>query len=63
MSHYEDVCGTHVLREVHQRQHKEHVLLPVQQRTVPEVAVVSAIAKGELRGQRLELGCDVSPGL
>ena len=59
----EDAFGTHVLREVHQRQDKEHVLLAVQQRTVPEVAVVPAVAEGELRGEGLELSGDVSPGL
>ena len=63
VSHHKDIFGTHIFREVHQRQNKEHILLPIQQRTVPEVGVVSAVAEGELRGEGLELSCDVSLGL
>lgn len=65
MSMFEQ-CGrvrTHVLREVQQRQHKEDILLSVQQRAVAEVAVVSPVAQRELLGEGLKVSGDVGPGI
>lgn len=57
------VFKTHILREVQQRKHKEHVLLSVQQRAVVEVTVTPPISEFELQGQCLKVSAHVGPGV
>lgn len=57
------VFKTHILREVQQRKHKEHILLSVQQRAVVEVTVTPPISECELQGQCLKVSAHVGPGV
>lgn len=56
-------AATHVLRELQQRQNKEDVFLPIQQRAVVEVAVIPGVSKGELQGEGRKLSAHVGSGL
>lgn len=57
------VFQTHILREVQQRKHEEHILLSVQQRAVVEVTVTPPISECELQGQGLKVSAHVGPGV
>ena len=54
---------THVLRHLQDGQHKEDVLVAVLELLVLKVSVGLGVAQGELGGQVLEVGGNVSPGL